>query len=124
VNFTAFLASNLIAQFSRQIVVQILGLESPKVCGNLAVYVHSTQCIKIRLTGTISIYVNNRQSLSTAAPDARSRLALERKSKHSEARALFSSASRLWAGLPGSSCISCELLYVYLYSTASLFTFL
>jgi hypothetical protein len=37
VNFTAFLASNLIAQFSRQIVVQILDLESPKVCGNLAV---------------------------------------------------------------------------------------
>jgi hypothetical protein len=27
----------MIAQFSRQSVVQILGLESPKVCGNLAV---------------------------------------------------------------------------------------
>jgi hypothetical protein len=37
VNVTAFLASNLIAQFSRQIVDQILGLESKKVCGNLAV---------------------------------------------------------------------------------------
>jgi hypothetical protein len=37
VNFTAFLASNLLAQFSRQIVIQILGLESKKVCGNLAV---------------------------------------------------------------------------------------
>jgi hypothetical protein len=36
-SFTALLASNLLAQFSRQIVIQILGLESPKVCGNLAV---------------------------------------------------------------------------------------
>jgi hypothetical protein len=36
-SFTALLASNLLAQFSRQIVLQILGLESPKVCGNLAV---------------------------------------------------------------------------------------
>jgi hypothetical protein len=35
--FNCFLASNLIAQFSRQIVVQILGLESLKGCGNLAV---------------------------------------------------------------------------------------
>jgi hypothetical protein len=35
-SFTALLASNLLAQFSRQIVIQILGLESPKVCGNLA----------------------------------------------------------------------------------------
>jgi hypothetical protein len=33
---TAFLASNLLAQFSRQIVVQIIGMASPKVCGNLA----------------------------------------------------------------------------------------
>jgi hypothetical protein len=32
-SFTALLASNLLAQFSRQIVIQILGLESPKVCG-------------------------------------------------------------------------------------------
>jgi hypothetical protein len=32
VNFTAFLASTLLAQFSRQIVVQIFGLESKKVC--------------------------------------------------------------------------------------------
>jgi hypothetical protein len=30
VNFTAFLASNMLAQFSRQIVVQILGLELKK----------------------------------------------------------------------------------------------
>jgi hypothetical protein len=36
-SFTALLASNLLAQFSRQIVIQIIGLESPKVCGNLAV---------------------------------------------------------------------------------------
>jgi hypothetical protein len=36
-SFTALLASNLQAQLSRQIVIQILGLESPKVCGNLAV---------------------------------------------------------------------------------------
>jgi hypothetical protein len=36
-SFTALLASNLLAQFSRQIVIQILGLESPKVCGDLAV---------------------------------------------------------------------------------------
>jgi hypothetical protein len=36
----AFLASNLLAQFSRQIVVQILGMESPKVCGNLAIRPH------------------------------------------------------------------------------------
>jgi hypothetical protein len=36
-SFAAFLASNLLAQFSRQSVIQILGLESPKVCGNLAV---------------------------------------------------------------------------------------
>jgi hypothetical protein len=36
-SFTALLASNLLAQFSRQIVIQILGLESSKVCGNLAV---------------------------------------------------------------------------------------
>jgi hypothetical protein len=35
-SFTALLASNLLAQFSRQIVIQILGLESPNVCGNLA----------------------------------------------------------------------------------------
>jgi hypothetical protein len=33
VNFTAFLASNLLAQFSRQIVVQILGLESKRFVG-------------------------------------------------------------------------------------------
>jgi hypothetical protein len=36
-SFTALLALNLLAQFSRQIVIQIFGLESPKVCGNLAV---------------------------------------------------------------------------------------
>jgi hypothetical protein len=36
-SFTALLASNLLAPFSRQILIQILGLESPKVCGNLAV---------------------------------------------------------------------------------------
>jgi hypothetical protein len=36
-SFTALLASNLLAQFYRQIVIQILGLESPKVCGNHAV---------------------------------------------------------------------------------------
>jgi hypothetical protein len=36
-SFTALLASNLLAQFSRQIVIQILGLELKKVCGNLAV---------------------------------------------------------------------------------------
>jgi hypothetical protein len=36
-SFTALLASNLLAQFSRQIFIQILALESPKVCGNLAV---------------------------------------------------------------------------------------
>jgi hypothetical protein len=30
-------ALNLLAQFSRQIVIQILCLESPKVCGNLAI---------------------------------------------------------------------------------------
>jgi hypothetical protein len=35
--FYCFLASNLLAQFSRQIVIQILGLESKRVCGNLAV---------------------------------------------------------------------------------------
>jgi hypothetical protein len=35
--FWVFLALNLIAQFSRQIVVQILGLESPKVFENFAV---------------------------------------------------------------------------------------
>jgi hypothetical protein len=33
-SFTALLATNLLAQFSRQNVIQILGLESPKVCGN------------------------------------------------------------------------------------------
>jgi hypothetical protein len=36
-SFTALLASNLLAQFSRQIVIQILGLDSPKVFGNLAI---------------------------------------------------------------------------------------
>jgi hypothetical protein len=36
-SFTAFLASNLLAQFSRQIVIQIFSSESKKVCGNLAV---------------------------------------------------------------------------------------
>jgi hypothetical protein len=36
-SFTALLASNLLAQFSRQIAIQILALESPKVCRNLAV---------------------------------------------------------------------------------------
>jgi hypothetical protein len=36
-SFTALCASNLLAQFSRQIVIQIICLESPKVCGNLAV---------------------------------------------------------------------------------------
>jgi hypothetical protein len=35
-SFTALLASNLLSQFSRHIVIQIQGLESPKVCGNLA----------------------------------------------------------------------------------------
>jgi hypothetical protein len=35
-SFTALLASNLLAQFSRQIVIQVLGLKSPKVSGNLA----------------------------------------------------------------------------------------
>jgi hypothetical protein len=34
---TAFVASNLLAQFSRQIVVQIIGLASPHVLGNLAI---------------------------------------------------------------------------------------
>jgi hypothetical protein len=33
--FTDLLASNLLAQFSRQIVIQILGLESPEVCCRL-----------------------------------------------------------------------------------------
>jgi hypothetical protein len=32
-SITALLASNLLAQFSRQNVIQILGLELPKVCG-------------------------------------------------------------------------------------------
>jgi hypothetical protein len=32
-----FLASNLLAQFSRQIIVQIIGMVSQKVCGNLAI---------------------------------------------------------------------------------------
>jgi hypothetical protein len=36
-SFTALLASNLLAQFCRQIVIQILGLESPKVFRNLTV---------------------------------------------------------------------------------------
>jgi hypothetical protein len=36
-SFTALLASNLLAQYSRQIVVQILGMASQKVCGNLAI---------------------------------------------------------------------------------------
>jgi hypothetical protein len=36
-SFTALLASNLLGQFSGQIVIQILGLESTKVCGNLAI---------------------------------------------------------------------------------------
>jgi hypothetical protein len=36
-SFTTLLASNLLAQFSRQMFIQILDLESPKVCGNLAV---------------------------------------------------------------------------------------
>jgi hypothetical protein len=35
--FPAFLALNLLAQFSRQIVVQILSSELKKDCGNLAV---------------------------------------------------------------------------------------
>jgi hypothetical protein len=35
-SFTALLASNLLAQFSRQIVIQILGLESPTVCGGIS----------------------------------------------------------------------------------------
>jgi hypothetical protein len=34
---TVFLASKLLAQFSRQIVVQILGMASPNVCGNLEI---------------------------------------------------------------------------------------
>jgi hypothetical protein len=37
-SFTALLATKLLAQFSRQNVIQILGLESPKVCRNLAVH--------------------------------------------------------------------------------------
>jgi hypothetical protein len=37
-SFTALISSNLLAQFSRQIVIQNLGLKSPKVCGNLAVH--------------------------------------------------------------------------------------
>jgi hypothetical protein len=33
----AFLASNLLAQFSRQIVGQIIGMASPKVCVNIVI---------------------------------------------------------------------------------------
>jgi hypothetical protein len=51
VNFTAFLASNLIAQFSRQIVVQILDLESPKVCWNLAVCTLENSAAWVELRG-------------------------------------------------------------------------
>jgi hypothetical protein len=41
-SFTALLASNLLAQFSRQIAIQILVLESPKFVGN-SQYVHFSQ---------------------------------------------------------------------------------
>jgi hypothetical protein len=40
-SFTALLASNLQAQFSRQIVIQILGLEYQKFLG-ISQYVHLT----------------------------------------------------------------------------------
>jgi hypothetical protein len=39
-----FLASNMLAQFSRQIVAQILGMASPIVCGNLAIYPLFLRC--------------------------------------------------------------------------------
>jgi hypothetical protein len=55
-SFTALLASNLLAQFSRQIVIQILGLESLKVCGNLAIRPHNGDTDGVCLC-IINIYV-------------------------------------------------------------------
>jgi hypothetical protein len=49
---TAFLASNLLAQFSRQIVIQILGMASPKVCGNLALLLLADLLRRFPLTTT------------------------------------------------------------------------
>jgi hypothetical protein len=49
---TAFLASNLVAKFSRQqIFVQILGMASPKVCGNLALLRFRWICSTMKLLG-------------------------------------------------------------------------
>jgi hypothetical protein len=53
--FDCFLASNLIAQFSRQIVVHILGLESPKVCGNLALLPFMGICSTMKLLGIFHV---------------------------------------------------------------------
>jgi hypothetical protein len=52
---TAFLASNLLAQFSRQIVVQILGMASPKVCGNLALLPFRGICSTMKLLGIFHV---------------------------------------------------------------------
>jgi hypothetical protein len=48
-SFTALLAPNLLAQFSLQIDIQILGLESPKVCGNHALLPFRGICSTMKL---------------------------------------------------------------------------
>jgi hypothetical protein len=50
-SFTALLAPNLLAQFSLQIDIQILGLESPKVCGNHALLLFREICSTMNLLG-------------------------------------------------------------------------
>jgi hypothetical protein len=52
---TAFLAPNLLVQFSRQIVVQILGMASPKVCGNLALLPFREICSTMKLLGIFRV---------------------------------------------------------------------
>jgi hypothetical protein len=59
---TALFASNLLAQFSRQIVIQIHGLETPKVCGNLA------------LATTAVFYVGSFHSSTTCARRGNSKI--------------------------------------------------
>jgi hypothetical protein len=54
-SFTALLASNLLAQFSRQIVIQIISLESPKVCGNLALLPFRGICSTMNLLGIFHV---------------------------------------------------------------------
>jgi hypothetical protein len=60
--FDFFLASNFLAQFSRQIVIQILSMKSQKVCGNLAI-----RPLYIVVAATHAIFLSQGKSISKGA---------------------------------------------------------